>query len=533
MIKNQDRLLSEIYAKNTVEYSIKSITIGSVLALSGLFQTAAYASGIVGDGTPGSCTESALDEALTDGGNVSFDCGSNPKTIYIGSEKVITANTLINGGNVITIDGGNAKRIFSVQNEKNLTVTNLTLVNGYTTGQGGAISAKYQNKIIVNHCTFTNNISTQLGEKGGGAIFSGNGALTIDNSNFSGNKASIGGAIRILNSNLNVTASSFSRNKAVNSSIGNGGAVYVDGARGDDGKIVIRTSSFKENSATAYGGALFNNIYNNNTTAITDSVFSANTVGGGSNGQGGAIWSNGDPAKGGHWLVNANNTTLTLVNTTLANNTAGTQGGGIFLGRHPAGTVISQSSIYGNKTVKSMGGGILQTGNGNLSVVNSTIADNTVNGTYAMGAGIYIGNNATAKISNATIANNVANWQAGGIFGGNNVTLKNTILANNLALNGGNNWNIKHNCFQPMSDGGDNLQYPKPIDAPCTPNIQIDDPKLGNLKNNGGRTLTLGLQPGSAASRMSSSCPKADQRGKVRAQPAGTDCDIGAVEVNL
>lgn len=522
-----------VYCSLSMPFLMRLLTLVSVTALlNPISPNAAYAGGVVGSGSAGSCTDAALNAALSGGGIVTFNCGNTPKTILIGSEKMIASNTVIDGGNSVTLSGGNSKRLFNVKPNVHFTVKNMTLANGYTAAQGAAINSNsFQNTALtVSHCNFINNVSSQLGGVGGGAINSAFGTLTIDKSNFSGNKASIGGAIRVLQSSLTVTASTFTHNKAVDSSIGSGGAIYVDGAKTDNGQIIIRDSTFKDNTATAYGGALFNNILNNNTTAITDSVFSGNSVGGGSNGQGGAIWSNGDPKKGGQWVINTNNTTLTIVNTTLAGNTASKQGGGIFIARHPKGTVISKSTISGNTAVSSMGGGITQADNGKLSILNSTISDNKGNGTYSMGAGIYIGRSAKATITNATITNNVANWQAGGIFGGLNVTLKNTILANNVAKNGGNPWNIKHNCFEPMANGGNNLQFPNPIDTDCTPGILTADPKLGTLGNNSGQTYTRELLSGSAASRNAAGCPVTDQRDVARPKPAGTNCDIGAFE---
>lgn len=482
------------------------------------------AAGVVGNGSAAGCNSVALASAINGGGAVSFNCGSAPITIGI-SEQQIKANTVINGGSRVTLSGANARRLFNVAIGKNLTLQNLGLANGLTTGQGAAVYAPNSSYITVSRCQFSNNIATQGGEAGGGAIYSGNGNVSVTNSTFTGNKASIGGAIRLLNSNFSLVAGTFTANKAVNAALGNGGAIYVDGAKGDNGVIDIRQSTFKSNTATTYGGALFNSLYNNNKTNISNSVFIGNYAGSGSNGQGGAIWSNGDPAKGGHWLVNANNTLLTITNTTLANNTALQQGGAIWISRHKAAT-ISQSAVYGNVAQKNMGGGIVQGSAGNLSLVNSTVSGNKASGTYSMGAGVYVANASKASLLNVTIANNVAAWQAGGIFGRANVTLKNTILANNVALNGGNNWDIQHNCAQPMLNGGNNLQYPKPRDAACTPGILIANPLLDSLKNNGGLTLTHSLLSDSAAVKRASGCPAIDQRGVART--LGALCDIGA-----
>lgn len=506
------------------------MAIMSILALFGTGP--ASAGGVVGNGTATSCKETALNDALIGGGTVSFNCGSQPTTITITAELTIAQDTVIDGGNLITLDGGDSTRLFIIKPEIHFTVNNLTLANGYTTAQGGAIhSGMFQNTVLtINHCTFNHNISSQPNEAGGGAIYSGAGYLYINNSVFSNNAASMGGAIRILHSNLSVTNTTFSHNKAVDPDRGNGGAIVIDGAKYDDGKIIIRKSKFLGNSATAFGGALFNNIYNNNSTTITDSVFTGNAVGGTSKGQGGAIWSNGDPTSGDQWTIYANNTTLTIVNTTVSNNSSGQQGGGIWIARHPKGSIISRSTFSGNTAVNSMGGGIVQGGTGKLSVINSTISNNTGNGTYSMGAGIYVADTAKATITNTTITGNTAHWQAGGIFGGANVTLKNTILAENIALNGGHSWDIKHNCFEPMRNGGNNLQFPTPKDSPCTTGMLLADPKLGPLANNGGLTQTHAILSGSAANQQGAGCPATDQRGVKRSKPDGTFCDIGAFE---
>jgi Chlamydia polymorphic membrane protein (Chlamydia_PMP) repeat len=493
----------------------------------------AFSAGVVGNGTAASCTESALNSALSGGGTVTFNCGNVAKTIPITSEKIIAINTAIDGFNLTTLDGGSATRFFQVKPGIGLTLNNLALTNGYSAAQGGAIhSGGYQNTALtINHCSFANNVSGQPGQAGGGAIYSAVGSLTVTNSSFTNNKASMGGAIRILGSNLTVIGSTFTGNKAIDPTLGNGGAIIIDGARGDNGKIIVRNSRFANNSATSYGGALFNNIYNNNTTAITDSLFSSNAVGGGSgNAQGGAIWSNGDPKLKENWLVNANNTTLTIVNTTVSGNFAGKQGGGIWIARHPNGSVISRSTFSGNTADTSMGGGIVQGDNGKLTLMNSTLSGNKAKGPTSMGAGIYVGKAASATITNVTVVDNVANWQAGGIFGGKNVILMNSILAHNIALNGGNNWNIKHNCFEPMTNGGNNIQFPNPIDPTCTADIMIADPKLGALADNGGQTLTRALLNGSPASQKAGACPPTDQRGIMRPNPVGTACDIGAFE---
>ena len=515
----------------------RSLSVIPLLLINSTFTTNAYAAGIVGNGVSTSCTETALNTALIGGGAVSFNCGSAPVTINFSQEKVISINTTLDGGtNKITLNGAKTQRLFNLASYINFTIKNLTLSNGYTNDQGAAINAPFANTVNVSHCNFTTNISTKTGEYGGGAIYSGAGDLIIDKSQFTANKASIGGAVRLLNSNLTLTASTFTSNQTINgNSIGAGGAIYIDGAKKDNGTINITGSKFIKNSALAFGGAVFNNLYNNNKTIIKNSSFINNSVGGGSNGQGGAIWSTGDSALGGGWISNSNKTTLTINNTSVTNNTASSQAGGIWLGRHFAGTgiTITNSTIANNSATNSGGGGIVLGDAGKLTLTNSTIANNRSNGNYNLGGGLWISDNGLAIITNSTIANNTAKWQAAGIYGGLNVTLKNTILANNIAENGGNNWNVKHNCMNPMTDGGGNIQFPMPTDTSCTVSILIANPHLDVLKNNGGLTQTMALLTGSAARGYGRNCPKIDQRGVARPLPVNTACDSGAFEANF
>jgi predicted outer membrane repeat protein len=522
----------------TLSGSLSLLTFGVSFTLVLASLEPAFAAGTVGTGTAASCTEAALNTALTGGGNIYFNCGTTPVTINVTSEKIITANTFIDGATngvpVVTLSGGNSKRIFNVTGQVQLSVKNLTLANGLTADQGAAINNPNGGTLTIANTTFNNNSSTKPGEFGGGAIYSGPlGTVSVTNSTFDGNKGSIGGAIRILNSNLTVTNSTFKNNKAVDTSLGNGGAIYIDGANGDNGKINITGSTFTTNSATAYGGALFNNIYNNNQTVVDKSTFTGNTVGGGSNGQGAAIWSTGDPApNGGIWTTGVNNTTLTVKDTTINGNTATKQGGGIWIARHPIGVTITNTTLSNNKANESNGGGIILDGaNSKLTVTNSTIAGNQVNGAYSMGAGIAV-INGQATILNSTIANNTANWQGGGILGGTKVTLKNTIVANNVAKNGGNTWNIKHNCTDPVTNGGNNLQFTS-LNAnsnECGAAIPMTNPNLGPLASNGGLTQTMALLAGSPAINTGNNtgCPTTDQRGIAR--PQGGVCDIGAFE---
>ena len=64
--------------------------------------------GVVGSGTPTSCTQSALQAQLSAGGTVTFNCGAGPQTIAITSAMNVIATfpaITVDGNDTITLDG--------------------------------------------------------------------------------------------------------------------------------------------------------------------------------------------------------------------------------------------------------------------------------------------------------------------------------------------------------------------------------------------------------------------------------------------
>jgi len=184
-----------------------SLTLATALLVLLFFaMQQAEAGGMVGTGTPGSCTEAALDAALVGGGLVTFNCGAGPFTISLSSQKVITQNTTIDGGGKITLSGGGTTRLFSVSGGLSLNLSNLTLSDG-NANPGGAILNDGQ-LIIANSTLFDNTAAGGMG----GAIYN-NGVLTITSSTLSGNVAGAGLAGAIHNAaTLSIRNSTFSAN---------------------------------------------------------------------------------------------------------------------------------------------------------------------------------------------------------------------------------------------------------------------------------------------------------------------------------
>ncbi|MEO7911087.1 MAG: hypothetical protein ABIV47_15695, partial [Roseiflexaceae bacterium] len=177
------------------------LALGAVLPV----PRAVYAAGVVGSGTPASCTEADLAAKLSGGGSIIFDCGPNPVTIAITSEKLISADTTLDGGGTITLHGNGSTRILrsingtfngtTVLKVINVTIMGLAIENGVTSDQGGAIKVGFWNNFTLKNSALRDNRAAKDDENcaGGGAIFIGGGSTArIEGSVFSGNQANNG-----------------------------------------------------------------------------------------------------------------------------------------------------------------------------------------------------------------------------------------------------------------------------------------------------------------------------------------------------
>ncbi|HEY6475071.1 MAG TPA: hypothetical protein VI456_00730, partial [Polyangia bacterium] len=265
---------------------------------------------VVGDGTPGSCTFSALNSAVGNAGVITFNCSSAPITIPVTAtmDLSITKDTVIDGGNKVTLDGGHAVEIFNFAGtnfqvtETRVTLQHLALVNGktnptdkipaapagetacsqgYDDGQGGAIHLNDGNLTVID-CLFDGNQAALLGpDTGGGAIYiegSKHGAIIVG-STFTNNSGANAGAIGALFAELDIYNSLFENNAATGhdannddtsmkmctvmnngqyeiGSGGNGGALYGDG---NSFNITLCGDAVLNNTAgtNAFGGGLF------------------------------------------------------------------------------------------------------------------------------------------------------------------------------------------------------------------------------------------------------------------------------------
>lgn len=488
--------------------------------------------------------------AAQSGDTIRFSSALANQTITLASQLEISAGKAltIDGGNApnLSISGNNQTRILLINSSSatptRVAISNLNLINGYTSDRGGAISTTHQTALTINGVSFSNNVA----DRGGGAIFSafegtltvnnsqftnnraiaandergagaiafwGPRALTVTNSDFIGNRGINGGAINSLNGKLTVDNSRFINNDTLSAAYnasqpnpdlrGNGGAIYTDRASSTSepsGTIRITNSEFTGNQGRGEGGAAYLYTGAQDNVILDSNLFRNNQVT--------ALPNTGKTGNGGAVTIMSNdlNRGVLIQDTTFASNTAGGQGGGLWMMGAP--TTITNSTFSGNRV----------TGTGSSNV----------------GGGMTVYGPTT--IVNSTIANNDAGWVGGGLsagsFNGQPVTVsaKNTIFYNNTARNP---WNIQDHTSRQLTDQGGNIQWPPKQtnlgnDYNVSAQVRLVDPRLGPLQDNGGGVLTHALLPGSPAinTGLGGNIPSTDQRGTLRVGAP----DVGAFE---
>lgn len=122
---------------------------------------------------------------------------------------------------------------------------------------------------------------------------------------------------------------------------------------------------------------------------------------------------------------------ITLTNSTVSNNTAGSYGGGIH--SYEGDVTLTDSTISGNT---SNAGGGMSVPSGDVTLTNSTISGNESQD--SAGGGINT-RSANVTITDSTLSTNVSNRSGAAIYtGGGNVSLtRSTISANSSSYNGG------------------------------------------------------------------------------------------------
>ncbi|GAA5184705.1 hypothetical protein GCM10023322_26770 [Rugosimonospora acidiphila] len=232
------------------------------------------------------------------GGIITFDCGPAPVTIAMKATAKVrntSSKVVIDGGGLVTLDGGGARRILyqdtcdqaqvwatdhcQDQATPQLTVQNLTFADGNSTGEatdgggGGAIFDRGGRLKVVNS-RFVRNRCDRTGPDLGGAAIraldqSQGLPVYVVGSTFGGaagqgGSCSNGGALSSIGVSWTVLNSVLTYNSAVGDGAnpaksgtpggGSGGAIYNDG---NTYTLTIAGSIIEHNHANEGGGAVF------------------------------------------------------------------------------------------------------------------------------------------------------------------------------------------------------------------------------------------------------------------------------------
>jgi len=207
----------------------------------------------------------------------------------------------------------------------------------------------------------------------------------------------------------------------------------------------------------------------------------------------------------------------------IANNRGDQEGGGLYL--FVGGLFMIDSAMYGNRT-NGTGGAFYLDRATNNTIVNSTISGNRARTNPAgfVGAG-------DVRIFNNTIAFNAAD-HCDAAFHGTHLLVQSTIAANNTCEGNAVDRDLYGDpTLLHAIRGSDNLI--QSANVPLPPDTIGADPMLAPLADNGGRTMTNALMPGSPAIDRGNNASfflGYDQRGVGFPRVNGTRADIGAFE---
>ncbi|CAN0419853.1 unnamed protein product [Pylaiella littoralis] len=419
----------------------------------------------------------------TDGGTV--------EAVWSGAI-VLDASISIGSGTFLSIAGEDAQaevrggsqiRMFSVSSGAGLTLTSLKMSSGSATS-GGAVYASMAT-VTLDGCVFDGNAAT-AGD--GGAVWVEGGDLTIIAGEFSGNSAAgNGGAVVAVDAGLViVNGTLFDENRAVE-----GGGLYCGGAEnstvaGASPSCLLTDAVFTSNNASndivvdyddifvppwtylyGGGGAAFyrsvvdmtNSVFDGNFAQLSGGAFYGGT-GSDVTIDGCSFHNNTSPGHGG--AISASRAALGG-NTLLTDNSAGTNGAGVF-GWDAEGEIEFNDVICTGSVSKAYGGCLYVSGVGvvnegtvmrdnlakyagciyaggesDLEVLGGEFTDCRSTGN---GAFMFATDGALVTIKEATVTNSVAERRAGVVYcsgdsndlGGSKVTIEGGTFSDNRAL---------------------------------------------------------------------------------------------------
>ncbi|MEW6218264.1 MAG: choice-of-anchor Q domain-containing protein [Thermodesulfobacteriota bacterium] len=346
-----------------------------------------------------------------------------------------------NGGAGIHIDGGGAtidsctigdavapnssrygSGVYAANAGGALTITNSSLVSNQTIFMGGAIYLN--NRSSTTTITGTTVSNNTAGQHAGG-IYCANSPLVINSSTIEYNSTPTnyeGGGLYLTGAATTLTITgptSISHNSSRH-----GPGIYANGI----GTVSVSDTTLNANtSSTGMGGGM-------HLTAMTSSITVTNT----------AITNNSTSAQGaGIYLSAGTSLTFSLTNCTIdtntVTNTAGSDGGGLYLAASNVAGLTLTANITGgtisNNSARNSGGIHTAVSGTNspalvLNITGTTIQENEAINGY--GGGLTVAGNATASVSKAWLRANKAKTYGGGIYNTATATVTNSMITGNL-----------------------------------------------------------------------------------------------------
>ena len=375
--------------------------------------------------------------------------------------------------------------------------------------QGGGVHIENSQNVTIDHCTIKDNKTTEVSKNGtdvslgagGGVFVSDKSHVTITDSKILDNTGTRGGGVYVENSTVKVEDSTIDNNTANDvpsdsptSNKGVGGGIYSF-----DSTLTVTDSTISNNTAEGHvglfkyksNGRLWSSAFGKggggicavgkksdvtlDGVTVTDNKATYNNgVGGGINAQGGKLTvtdstiSNNEARGNGGGIASEEGNVLNVSDSTIQGNT-GNNGGGIHFGERfektdPTTATITDTKILDNKSTGSQGGGVYVATNstatlkdctvagnettsmgggicgslGNITLDNVQVEKNKVTSTSGMGGGVFLQGNQygagslTLK-SGTNIKNNAAGY-GGGVFLKGNVTLKSDGTAGRVTI---------------------------------------------------------------------------------------------------
>ncbi len=293
-----------------------------------------------------------------DGDTITFTPAANGTINLAGALPDLSHSIKIKGPGAgkLTVrrDGGGNYSVFTVDSPATVSISGLTVLNGYSPGGGGGVLNR-GTATLTNVIVATN---SAMAEGGGVANY---GTLTVTKS--------------VITANLILGLSS-----------AEGGGIYNAGTLVVDRSVVLGNGT--DVARFQRGGG----IESVGTLVVNESSVLGNTLRTGSNGSGtgGGIDASGQ---------------VTITNSTVANNTATTTGGGLAV--TDATAVLSNSTVAGNSVTGANGtGGGVAAVRAMLAITNSTVAGNAIDSTGS-GGGVSVGTGAVT-MSDTIVAGNSA-----------------------------------------------------------------------------------------------------------------------------